>query len=160
MMTPNVYTIRKALLVPVVIDVVLLFALLLISFLGNGSATERFVLVVLFVPLFYFSIDMLYRKVTTSDQGMMIQKLFRKKNLLWGDINHEGHLVIRKKVYILLTTLKGFQIVSNAYANFPIFVKDIFTHMEKEKIEEQLAEQIENPVRTWPTLFPPGWPRW
>ena len=146
-MTPNVYTIRKALLVPVGTDVVLLFALLLISFLGKSPTTERVVLVVLFVPFLYFFLEMLYRKVMISDEGMVIQKLLRRKDLLWENISHVGHLIVREKVYILLTTVKGFQIVSNAYGSFPGLVKDILNHIEKEKIEEQLAEQIEHPVQ-------------
>jgi hypothetical protein len=146
-MTPRVYKIRKALSVPLGVDAILLFVLLLISIFWKGSTTEKVVLVVLFIPCLYFFIETLYRKVTISDRGMVIQKLFRRKDLLWEGISHVGHLIVRKKVYILLTTAQGFQIVSNAYENFSGLVKDIFDHIEKEKIEEQLTEQIKNPVK-------------
>lgn len=132
---------------PFGVDVILLFVLLLISILWKGSTMERVVLVVLFVPCLYFFLELLYRKVTIIDGGMAIQKLLRRKDLLWGDITHAGHLIIRKKVYILLTTVKGFLIVSNAYENFSDLTKDICDHLDKEKVEEQLAGQIEHPVR-------------
>ncbi|MBN1380673.1 MAG: hypothetical protein JXA41_03250 [Deltaproteobacteria bacterium] len=146
-MTPRTYRIRKALLVPFGADAVLLIALLFISIFWKGTTTEIFVLVILLVPCLYFFLEALYRTVTISDGGILIQKLLRKKDLLWEDITHVGHLVVRKKVYILLTTVKGFHIVSNAYENFSGLVKDICDHVEKDKVEEQLAGQIKNPIR-------------
>ncbi|MBN1662154.1 MAG: hypothetical protein JW943_01000 [Deltaproteobacteria bacterium] len=132
---------------PLGIDIVLLFALLFVSIFFKGSTTEWVVLIVLVVPFLYFFLEGLYRKVTISHEGLVIQKLFRVKDLLWEDITHAGHLIIRKKVYVLLTTVKGFHIVSNAYENFSGLVKDICDHLDKEKVEEQLMEQIEHPVR-------------
>jgi hypothetical protein len=85
--------------------------------------------------------------VTVTDEGVTLRKLFRKKELTWGDITHVGHLILRKKVYILLTTVKGFQIVSNAYENFSGLVKDFCDHVDKEQVEEGLRGQIENPIR-------------
>jgi len=146
-MTQNIYKIRKALLIPFGTDVILLFVLLLISILWKGSTTERVVLIVLFVPSLYFFVEVLYRKVTITDGGMVIQKFLRRKDLFWEDITHVGYLIIRKKVYILLTTVKGFHIVSNAYENFSGLVKDICDHSSKEIVEEQLMGQIEHPVR-------------
>jgi hypothetical protein len=151
-MIPNIYRIRKALLIPFGVVVILLSALLSISIVWRGSTTERLVLVILFFPALYLFLEALYRKVTITDGGVTLQKFFRKKDLLWGDITHVGHLIIRKKVYILLTTVKGFHIISNAYEEFSGLVKDICDHSDKEKVEEQLVGQIENPVRDFSNI--------
>jgi hypothetical protein len=59
----------------------------------------------------------------------------KTKELLWSDITHVGCLSLRSKVFILLTTKKGFHIVSNAYEPFAPLVRSIVNHLDTEKIE-------------------------
>jgi hypothetical protein len=77
----------------------------------------------------------------------MIMKFLRKKELSWQDITHIGAVIFRKKVYLLLTTLKGFYILSYAYENFSTLVRDIVDHMDAEKVEEDVKKQVEHPVK-------------
>ncbi len=146
-MAQRIYKIRKALQIPLGIDVVLLLILLLMAFLWKGSTAERIALCVLFFPTLFFFIEILYRKITIDDSGIAIKKFLKLRELSWNDITHVGHLIIRKKVYILFTTVKGYHIISNAYEGFSNIVKDVLDHMAKEKVEDQLALQIEKPTR-------------
>jgi hypothetical protein len=102
----------------------------------------------------------MFRKVKTGDQGMMIVKLMRKKELSWQDITHIGAVILRKKVYLLLTTVKGFYILSYAYENFSSLVRDIVERVETEKVEEDVRKQVDHPVKnisdiimTWLTVM-------
>jgi hypothetical protein len=85
--------------------------------------------------------------VQTGDQGIMIRKFMRKKELRWDDITHIGALILRNRVYILLTTVKGFYILSNAYEKFSTLVSNLVGHMDNEKVEEEVRRQIEHPAR-------------
>ena len=89
----------------------------------------------------------------------MIVKFLRKKELSWQDITHIGAVILRKKVYLLLTTVKGFYILSYAYEKFSTLVRDIVDHMDAEKLEEDVKKQVEHSVKnisdiimTWITV--------
>jgi hypothetical protein len=156
----NVYSIRRSFIVPYSIVVFLFVVLLLLSLFWKGYHLERVLLGVLIVPVLYVFLESIFRKVQTGDQGMIIVKLLRKKELLWPDITHIGAVILRKKVYLLLTTLKGFYILSYAYENFPSLVRDIVEHVDAEKIEEDVRKQVDHPVKnisdiimTWLTVI-------
>jgi len=71
----------------------------------------------------------------------------RKKELRWEEITYIGALILRKRVYLLLTTVKGFYILSNSYENFPTLVSDLVGRMDNEKVEEEVRKQIEHPAK-------------
>jgi hypothetical protein len=159
-MYQNIYRIRKSFVIPYAIDVFLLFFLLLLSLFWKGSHLERIVLTVIFIPVLYVFFESLSRGVRTGDQGIMITKFLRKKEFSWGDITHAGAMILRKKVYLLLTTAKGFYILSNAYENYSFLVRDVVDHIDKEMVEEDVRNQIEHPVKnisdiimTWVTAI-------
>jgi hypothetical protein len=132
------YSIRKALLAPLGVDAFLLMGLLAISLLLKGDATEKLVFTLFFLPTLVLFSESLYRRVVVTDEGITIRKLGRAKAVAWGEITHVGSLTIHKKVYILLTTVKGFFIVSNAHERFSALVEEIVTHVEGEKVEEEV----------------------
>lgn len=145
---------------PFSIDVFLLLSLLMISFFLKGSLLEKNVLIIICAVVLYAYAESLYRMVQTGDEGIMIRKLFRKRELRWADITHVGALVLRKKAYLLLTTVKGFYILSNAYEKYSVLVGDIIIHVDKEKVEEEARRQHEHPVKnisdivmTWVTAI-------
>jgi hypothetical protein len=143
----NIYSIRRSFIIPYSIVVFLFIVLLLLSLFWKGYQLERVLLAVLIMPVLYVFLESLFRRVKTGDQGIMIVKLLRKKELSWQDITHIGAVILRKKVYLLLTTVKGFYILSYAYENFPTLVRDIVDHMDKEKVEDDVRKQVEHPVK-------------
>ena len=56
-------------------------------------------------------------------------------------------MIIRRKVYLLLTTTKGFFILSNAYENFPGLIRNLVERLSPDKVEEDVRAQGENPVK-------------
>jgi hypothetical protein len=146
-MYQKVYRIRRSFLIPFFADSVLLFSLLLLSYFLGGSKLERILLTAIFIPVLYVLFESAFRMVRTGDQGIMIRKFMRRKELRWEDITHIGALILRNRVYILLTTVKGFYILSNAYENFSFLVGDLASHMDNEKVEEEVRRQIEHPAK-------------
>jgi hypothetical protein len=146
-MYQNVYRIRRSFLVPFFADFILLFFLLLLSYLQGGSNLERILLTAILIPVLYVLFESSLRIIQTGDQGIMIRKFMRKKELRWEDITHIGALILRKRVYLLLTTVKGFYILSNAYEKFSALVSDLVSHMDNERVEEEVKRQMEHPAK-------------
>lgn len=140
-MSQRVYTIRRAFLIPLGVDAVLLFCLLMISLLPQGSMTERLVFVFFFLPSGYLFLDCFFRRVTVDDGGVALRRLWREKRVPWEGITHVGGLSLHKKVYLLLTTVRGFFIISNAYEGFSELSEEIVSRMEPVRVEEGVRQQ-------------------
>ena len=149
-MYQNVYRIRRSFLIPFFVDFILLFFLLLLSYFLGGSKLERILLTAIFIPVLYVLFESSFRMVQTGDQGIMIRKFMRKKEFRWEDVTHIGALILRSRVYLLLTTVKGFYILSNAYEKFSALVADFTSHMDNEKVDEETKAVATDPV-TSPT---------
>jgi hypothetical protein len=144
-MSQRVYMIRRAFLISLGVDAFLLFCLFVISMLPQGSAVERLVFTIFFLPVLYLFLECLLRRVTVDEGGIAIRKLWRKKWVAWEGITHVGGLSIHKKVYILLTTVHGFFIVSNAYGGFSALTEEIISHVGSERVEEEVRLQAGRP---------------
>jgi hypothetical protein len=143
-----VYRIRRSFIIPLAIDVLLLCVLLVLSFAVKGSATEKIVLSGFFIASLLIMVEAVNRQIVITDGGLTLKKLMKTKELLWSDITHVGCLSMRSKVYILLTTKKGFHILSNAYEPFSTLIRNIVNHLDTEKIEVEgeVRAQMEKPV--------------
>ena len=146
-MSNSVHKIRRALLIPFAVDIFLLFVLILFTLFAGGSPIEKIVLFIIFIPLLCIFLESISREVTTRDDGIKIKKLLRKKDLNWGNITNVGTIIIRKKVYLLLTTTKGFYVLSNSYEKFTALVQTIVDNVDKENVDEEVQDLIEHPVK-------------
>lgn len=140
-MSQRVYRIRRAFLIPLGIDALLLFCLLLISLLSQGSTTERLVFAFFFFPSGYLFLECFFRRVTVDDGGVALRRLWRGKSVPWDGITHIGGLSLHRKVYLLLTTIRGFFIVSNAYEGFSELTEEIVSHVDPARVEEEVRLQ-------------------
>jgi hypothetical protein len=145
-METSTYTTRREFLLPFSLVLLLLIVLLISSVFDSTFPPEIVVLAIIFVPTLYIFLESSRRRTTIGDDGIRIQKLFREKHLLWGDITNIDVLIVRKKVYLLLTTTKGFYALANSHGNFTSLVKDIVGHVDQEKVEAGVRDVIEHPV--------------
>jgi hypothetical protein len=140
-MSQHVYTIRRAFLIPLGMDAFLLFSLFVISWLPQGSTTERFVFAVFFFPSVYLFLECFFRRVTVDDEGIALRRLRKEKRVLWDGVTHVGGLSLRGKVYLLLTTVRGLFIVSNAYDKFSELTEAIISHVDPARVAEEVRLQ-------------------
>lgn len=146
-MTIQSFKIRRALLIPFGISAGLLLMLLILTLLGKGSTLEQIFLTAMTIPTVALFLEAWNRKATITEQGIFFKKFLRVKEIFWSDISHVGCLMIRNKVYLLLTTTKGFFILSNAYEDFSTLIRIIGEHISPDKVEEDVRAQGENPVK-------------
>lgn len=147
METTHIYKARKHFFVPFCIDVALLFILLIISFFTDSSQAERIILSLIFIPLLVMVLESASRETTISEKGVTIKKFMRTKHLAWEDITNLDTMSVRKKVYLLLTTTKGFYILANSHENFISLARDIVAGVDREKVEERVFTMMAHPVK-------------
>jgi len=148
MAADRIFRIRSGFLIPLAADVFLVAFLLGFSFFArNPQPVERIILTIVFIPLCLVFIELLMRQIETSESGIRIKRFVRKKELLWSDITEIGSVILRNKVYIVLTTKKGFFVISNSYEDFTSLIKYIIDHLDKDKIEEGVSNLVLYPIR-------------
>lgn len=140
-MTKRHYTIRRAFLIILGLDAFLLFCLFLISLFMKGTMMEKFILMLFFLPALVLFLECLFRRVAVGEEGLAIRKLGRNKTFLWDEITRVDYLILNKKVYLLLTTVKGFFAISNAFGGFPRLVEEVVAHVEPNRVEQDVRLQ-------------------
>lgn len=144
-MSETVYKIRRAFLIPLLAIVVLLFLLFVISLI-NRQGWEIVALAILFFASLFAGVDMVKKEIVANDQGLKISKVFRGKEFSWTEITHLGVVVLKKKVYFLLTTTKGFYIFSNLLENHALLVRFLADKLGEEKVEGEVNKYLDHPL--------------
>jgi hypothetical protein len=139
------HRIRRSFVLPLSAVLVLLVALAALAFC-RGTPMERVFLSLVFIPVALVWGEAVSRRVTFRDDGLVIRKFWRAKPLRWEDVTHVGALVMRKKVYLLLTTTRGFFILSNEYERFADLVRGIVARLDGERVEAEVVRQTESPL--------------
>jgi hypothetical protein len=145
-MTAQIFKIRRDILIPFGISAGGLLCLLVLALLGKASGLERVFLVAITLITISFFLIARDRRITITDQGIVIRKFFRTKEIHRDEINHAGCVILRKRAYLLLTTTRGFIILSNAYEDFSALIRNIVSQVGPEKVEEEVRALAEKPV--------------
>jgi len=135
---------RRTLLIPLGLDVVLLFGLLTNAVLLKGETAEKLVFALFFVPTLVVFLVSCRRRVAVAEGGLVIRRLWGEKALAWDDITHVGCLTLHRKVYLLLTTVKGFFIISSVLSGFSELAGEIVGRVGTERVEDECRRQTEN----------------
>jgi hypothetical protein len=125
---------------------VLLFSLSAVSLIKNSGNTEMIVVPILFLISLAAFIDMIKRKIVVSDRGMKIINIFRKKEFELSEITHLAVVVLKKKIYFLLTATKGFYIFSNLFENHADLIKTLVERIGEQRVEMEVKAYLDHPV--------------
>jgi len=129
--------------IPVTISFVSLAVLLLRAWFFPALPGERGVVTAIFIVVAYLVLEVYSRRVSLGSHGIRISKLMRHRELGWNEITHLGALVMTTKVYLLLTTTKGFYILSNNYERFPDLLGHLVTYLDPERVGEEVNSLID-----------------
>jgi len=141
----QVYKIKKNFLIPFLTMVVLLLVLLVLSLI-SGADWEKALVAALFVASLLVAVESCERKFTVSETGLSLRKFFRTKNFTWDEMTHLGFVVMRNKVYFLLTTTRGFYILSNMLQDHTQLVETLADRLGNEKVEPEVRNYLASPI--------------
>jgi len=139
------FKIIKAFLIPFFGIILLLFILLIISML-KGQFLEKAILLFSFIATLLIGIEAGKREITLTKDGLKLKKFFRVKTIAWSDITHLAIVELRKKVYFLVTTTKGFYFFSNMFENHALLIRSVADQLETEKVETEIRSYLDHPV--------------
>ncbi|MDI6725744.1 MAG: hypothetical protein QMD32_02185 [Smithellaceae bacterium] len=153
-MDHKTFKIRLIFLLPLAIIVTCLFFLTMLAIFSPSSRSERVILPIIFLLGSVFFGERATRRVALGEQGLSLVKFFRRKELLWTDITHVAGLSLRNKAYLLLTTVKGFFVISDNLGNFSELSSQIVYRVGRDKVEQEVIDLIDHPSRfLFPLLF-------
>jgi len=144
-MLQNIFKIRRAFLIPFLAIIFLLFLLLLLS-IFKGRMREGVILSVFFIAVLFIGIEMSRREIVLTEDSLIIKKFFRVKEFVWAEITHLGIVELRKKIYILLTTTKGFYFFSNLVEKHALLIRALVDKLGEEKVEPEVENYLKRPV--------------
>ncbi|MDD4356724.1 MAG: hypothetical protein PHN98_05680 [Smithellaceae bacterium] len=142
----QVYKIQKDFIIPFLTAVVLLFVLLVLSLFSDES-WEKILLACFFIITMMIGIEALEREVAVSENGLRIRKFFRTKKFTWAEITHLGVVIVHNKAYFLLTTTRGFYILSNLLEDHTTLIRFLAGKLGDEKVEVEVKNYLEHSVR-------------
>ena len=134
-------------MVPLAVDISLVFVLFFISLCVGGSTVERVVLIIIFILLFFIFLELIFREVNVGDGSIKIKKLFRKKELEWEDITNIDAVIAQKRVYLLLSTTTGFHVLSNVYGKFTVLLQEIVDNVDGKMVEDKVRNLLKHPIK-------------
>jgi hypothetical protein len=141
----QIHRIRRAILIPLALSLMAIFVLLLNAWLRSSLPGERAVLTAVFLLVGYLFLEVISRQAALGSEGMAISKLMRLKELAWDEITHLGSLAMGAKVYLLLTTTKGFYILSNNYERFPDLLRYLADNIKAERLGGEISSLLAKP---------------
>jgi hypothetical protein len=144
-MPQNIFKIRRAFVIPFMIIIFLLFLLLLLS-IFKGQIREGVILSVFFILILFVGIETLRREIILTEKGLKIKKFFRVKEFVWTQITNLGIVELRKKIYFLLTTTKGFYYFSNLVENHALLIRSLIDKLGDEKVEPEVKSYLDRPI--------------
>ena len=144
-MDQNIFKIKRAFLIPFIILIILLCILFLLS-LYKGQPWEKIILAVSLFITVVIGIESSKREITVTKDGLKIKKFFRVKKFTWPEITRLEVVDIRKKVYFLLTTTRGFYFFSNLFENHTNLIRSLMDKLGDEKTEIEVRSYLDHPV--------------
>lgn len=141
----QIHRIRRAIVIPLAVSFLVLFVLLLHAWLFPVLPGERIVLTAIFLPLGYLLLEVFSRRASWGRERLEIRKFLRNRELVWDEITHIGSLIMGAKVYLLMTTTKGFYILSNNYERFPDLLRHLVENVKVERIGGEIGSLLAHP---------------
>ena len=145
-MPTSVYRFNRPLRTALAVGTALVLVLMVLSFFAGGSNMEKILFTVLFFPFLLLTLEAHTRRVTAEDSKFRLKTLFKSREIDWPNITHVGVVRVGGKVYLVLTTTRGFHVLSNAYEDFYGMAKNITDHVEGERVEDEVRNLLQNPV--------------
>lgn len=143
----RVFTVRRALLLPLGLLLAVQSALLLVSLFQSQERKASFLIAVVVVVLVALLIHNLTRRVELDEAGITVRRVGRKKRLLFADLTEIEAACLRKRLFVSLWVGDSFILVTNAYANFAVLSQTLLQRVPGALVTDELRNLVENPPR-------------
>jgi hypothetical protein len=139
------FRIRRAFLLPLGLLLTLSVALLIVTLLQGQSTGKIIVLSALIIPVAGIFLESATRSAEIGSEAITIHKFLRNRSLRYDEVTEVEAVVVKKRAFLSISSEAHFLIISNAYADFPVMVRSLLSHVPEETVTEQAQKMAADP---------------
>ncbi|MCD4689613.1 MAG: hypothetical protein K8R55_09830 [Desulfuromonadaceae bacterium] len=141
------FTIRRAMLLPLGLLLVVLLALLVVSMLQGQPMNKSLFVGGVVLVLAGVLADKLSRRIELDDEGITSCRIGRRRRMLFADLTEVEAVCIRKRLFITLWVDESFLLLTNAYGDAATLFKLLLQRVPSGRVSDELEGLVENPPR-------------
>ncbi len=149
----NNFQIRRTFLLPLGILLILSLSLFATVLVQGQPAIKAVVLGIMILPISGLFFESFFRRIHFSPEAITVYKPLREKSLKFDELTEVETMQVKKRVFLTLSTMEDFIILSNAYADFPLLVNTILEHSPEQVITEETRQMATNPPSKSSDIF-------
>jgi len=132
------YVIRRALVVPLGLLLLLLAALAVVSLLHGQPVAKVVFLLVFALPVTGLLAECVFRRLDIDAAGVTAIRLFRSRRIEFARVTALEAVRVRSRVFLTLAAGDDeFLIISNGYADFPALVRTLMARLPAAVVTEE-----------------------
>jgi len=143
--SPQYFHIRRTFLLPLGLLLLLTAALFVLCVIRGEPAAKIIILGFFLLPVAVLFVESAFRRILVTEDGVVVYKLLRKKELKYADLTAMETVKVRKRVFLTLCAGDDFVIISNAYGNFPALVRALLSRVPAAAISEETRQMAAAP---------------
>jgi hypothetical protein len=141
------FTIRRALLLPLGLLLLVQLALLIVSvFQGQPLNKCLFVGGVVLVLAGLLANNLL-RRIELDDEGITVCRIGRRRRMLFADLTEVEAVCLRKRLFVTLWVDESFLLLTNAYGNVDTLFQLLLQRVPSGLASDEVQEVVGNPPR-------------
>lgn len=141
------FTIRRALLLPLGLLLLVQLALLIVAvFQGQPLNKSLFVGGVVLVLAGLLANNWL-RRIELDDEGITVCRIGRKRRVLFADLTEVEAVCLRKRLFVTLWVGESFLLLTNAYGDAANLFRLLLQRVPSGLVSDEVEGLVENPPR-------------
>ncbi len=148
------FVIRRAIVVPIGLLIVLMIALLVVCILQGQPIAKVIILAILIIPVVVLFAESAFRRVVIDQSGVTAVRPFRQRQLLFAEVTSLETVKVRSRVFMTLSAGDDdFLIISNSYGDFPALVERLVAMAPEGTVTEETRQLAKNPTLRQADIF-------
>ena len=140
------YVIRRALVAPLGLLLLLMVTLLIVSLLHGEPVAKVAFLLVFILPVTALFVESVFRRLEIDAAGVTAVRLFRSRRIDFARVTALETVRVRSRVFLTLVAGDDeFLIISNGYADFPGLVRTLIAQLPEAVVTEESRELASAP---------------
>ena len=140
------YVIRRTLVVPLGLLLLLMAALAVVSLMHGQPVAKVVFLVVFALPVTILFVESVFRRLDIDAAGVTAIRLFRSRRIDFARVTALEAVRVRSRVFLTLAAGDDeFLIISNGYADFPALVRTLVARLPEAVVTEEARQLASSP---------------
>ena len=140
------FVIRRALVVPIGLLIVLMAALMVVCIVQGQPLAKIVILAVMIVPPGVFFVETAFRRLVIDQEGVTAFRPFRQRRVRFAEVTSLESVRVRSRVFLTLVAGDDdFIIISNSYGDFPDLVQCLVAAIPEGTLTEEAAHLAQRP---------------